>query len=125
MKPLLNILTVIIALFHVYILILEIFLWDKPRGLKVFNQTLDKAITSKGLAANQSLYNGFLAAGLFLSLFLGSAGMSIKVYVLVCILIAGLYGCVTVSHRVIFIQTVPAAVALILIWVSQNPFQIG
>ena len=111
-----NILTALIALLHIYILVLEMFLWDKPIGLRAFGQTQAAATASKVLAANQGLYNGFLAAGLFWGL--GAAGTSVKVFFLCCVLIAGLYGAATANRKILFIQAIPAAIALILLSLS-------
>ena len=108
-----NILITLIALLHVYFLGLEMFLWDKPLGLRTFKQSLEKAQASKVLAANQGLYNGFLAAGLFWGLYLDAA--NIKIFFLCCVLIAGLYGAATVSSRILFIQALPAAIALAML----------
>ncbi len=112
MTTLANVLVALIALLHIYILVLEMFLWDKPAGLRAFGQTREAAAASKVLAANQGLYNGFLAAGLFWGLSLGSAGTGIKVFFLCCVLVAGLYGAATASRRILFVQAVPAAMAL-------------
>jgi len=109
-----NVVVLLIAVLHVYILVLEMFLWDKPRGLKAFGLTPEFAAQTKVLAANQGLYNGFLAAGLFWGLSLGEAGHAIKVFFLVCVLVAGLYGAATANKRILFIQAVPAAVGLVL-----------
>ena len=108
----------LIALFHIYFLILEMFLWDKPKGLKTFGHTLESAIASKTLAMNQGLYNGFLAAGLIWGLSLGEAGGSIKIFFLGCVLIAGIFGGLTASRKILFIQALPAAVALSLLVLS-------
>lgn len=105
----------LIALVHVYILILEMFLWDKPAGLKAFGHTKEKAAESKVLAANQGLYNGFLAAGLFWGLYLGSAGTDIIIFFLSCVLVAGIYGGLTAKLKILYIQAVPAAIALVLV----------
>jgi len=105
----------LIALVHVYILILEMFLWDKPAGMKAFGHTPEKAAESKILAANQGLYNGFLAAGLMWGLYVGSAGTHIKIFFLGCILIAGLYGGFTAKFKILFIQAIPAAIGLTLV----------
>lgn len=113
-----NILIGLIGLIHIYILVLEMFLWDKPRGLRAFGQTQEAATASKVLAANQGLYNGFLAAGLFWGLSLGSAGTSVKVFFLCCVLIAGLYGAATANRKILFIQAVPAAIGLTLLLLS-------
>src|SRR3954470_15652163 len=109
-----NIVVIVVALLHVYILVLEMFWWDKPRGLKAFGLTPEFAAQSKVLAANQGLYNGFLAAGLFWGLYLGDAGQSLKVFFLLCVLVAGLYGGATANRRILFIQALPAAVGLAL-----------
>ncbi|RIX43640.1 MAG: DUF1304 domain-containing protein [Rhodocyclales bacterium GT-UBC] len=105
----------LIALLHVYILVLEMFLWDKPAGLRAFAQTAERAAATKVLAANQGLYNGFLAAGLFWGLSQGAAGTSVKVFFLACVLVAGVYGGLSASRKIIFIQALPAALALLLI----------
>ncbi|HMB89693.1 MAG TPA: DUF1304 domain-containing protein, partial [Rhodothermales bacterium] len=85
-----NIVVALVALLHVWFLVLEMFLWDKPLGLRVFGQTKEAAAASKVLAANQGLYNGFLAAGLVWGLLLGDDGTSIKMFFLGCVLVAGL-----------------------------------
>jgi len=108
----------LVALLHIYFLVLEMFLWDKPTGLRAFGQTLEAAKASKVLAANQGLYNGFLAAGLAWGLSLGSAGTSVKVFFLCCVLVAGLYGAVTASRKILFVQAIPAAVGLVLVLLS-------
>jgi putative membrane protein len=114
-----NIVIALIALLHVYILVLEMFLWDKPAGLRAFGQTQEAATASKVLAGNQGLYNGFLAAGLFWGLSLGAAGSSVKVFFLCCVLVAGLYGAASTGiRRILFIQAVPAAIALALLLLS-------
>ena len=110
-----DILVGLIALFHIYFLVLEMFLWDKPKGLKTFGHSLESATASKTLAMNQGLYNGFLAAGLIWGLSLGAAGGSIKVFFLVCVLIAGIFGGLTASRKILFIQALPAAIALMLV----------
>lgn len=115
MHTIANIVVTFVALLHVYFLVLEMFLWDKPFGLRVFRQTKEAATASKVLAANQGLYNGFLAAGLFWGLSLGDAGTSIKIFFLCCILVAGLYGAATVGKKILFIQALPAAIGLILL----------
>jgi putative membrane protein len=113
-----NVVVGFIALLHVYFLVLEMFLWDKPAGLRAFGQTLEAAKASKVLAANQGLYNGFLAAGLLWGLTLGAQGTSVKVFFLACVLVAGLYGAATASRKILFIQALPAAVGLALVWLS-------
>lgn len=110
-----NIVVGLVGLLHVYILVLEMFLWTTPKGQKAFGLTADFAQQTKVLAANQGLYNGFLAAGLFWGLSLGPAGHSVKVFFLLCVLVAGLYGAATASKRILFIQAVPAAIGLALL----------
>src|SRR5205809_334629 len=111
MTLLANLAVAALALLHVYILVLEMFLWDKPAGLRAFGQTPEAASQTKVLAANQGLYNGFLAAGLAWGLMLGPAGMGVKVFFLSCVLVAGLYGAATASRKILFVQAVPAAIA--------------
>lgn len=107
-----------VALLHLYFLVLEMFLWDKPAGLRAFRQTLEAAQASKTLAANQGLYNGFLAAGLIWGLSLGAAGDAIKMFFLGCVVIAGVYGAVTVGRRILFIQALPAALGILLVSIT-------
>jgi putative membrane protein len=113
-----NIVIALVALIHVYILVLEMFLWDTPKGMKAFGLTAQQAKDTKVLAANQGLYNGFLAAGLFWGLSLGGAGLHIKTFFLLCVLVAGLYGAATANKRILFIQALPAAVGLLLLWLA-------
>ncbi|MFN8653275.1 MAG: DUF1304 domain-containing protein [Gemmatimonadales bacterium] len=105
----------LVALLHVYILVLEMFLWEKPRGRKTFGLTAEFAAQTKVLAANQGLYNGFLAAGLFWGLSLGAAGTSIVIFFLACVLVAGVFGAATANKRILFVQALPAALGLLLI----------
>ena len=111
-----TILIALIAILHVYILVLEMFLWDKPYGLKAFGNTLEKAQLTKVLAQNQGLYNGFLAAGLFWSL-LAPTGFAVAIanFFLGCVLVAGIYGGLTASKKIIYIQAVPALITLIVV----------
>ena len=111
-------LVALVALLHLWFLVLEMFLWDKPLGLKTFRQTPEAAATSKVLAANQGLYNGFLAAGLLWGLWLRGAGFDIKVFFLACVVVAGLYGAATVGRKILFVQALPAAIALALLFAS-------
>ena len=113
-----NIVVSVVALLHVYFLVLEMFLWDRPTGLRAFGQTLEAAKASKVLAANQGLYNGFLAAGLVWGLVLGPSGTNVKLFFLGCVLIAGLYGAATASRKILFVQALPAAVGLALLLLS-------
>ncbi len=118
MSTIANVVVGLIGLLHVYILVLEMFLWDKPAGLKAFAQTQAAATATKVLAANQGLYNGFLAAGLFWGLSLGAGGTGVKIFFLGCVLVAGLYGAATASRKILFIQAVPAAIGLALVYLS-------
>ena len=105
----------VVGLLHVYFLILEMFLWTKPAGLKAFGLTPERAESSKVLAANQGLYNGFLAAGLFWSLLACVHGNMIAIFFLSCVVVAGLYGAATASRKILFVQAIPGLVALILV----------
>jgi len=115
-----NILVALVAVLHVYFLVLEMFLWTKPLGLKTFRNSPEKAADSAVLAANQGLYNGFLAAGLAWGLVQGvpSFAFQIKMFFLLCVIVAGIYGAVTVSQRILLVQAAPAAIALILLWLA-------
>ena len=115
MKIAADILVAIVALLHVWFLVLEMFLWDKPLGLKTFRQTPETAAASKVLAANQGLYNGFLAAGLLWGLWLGAGGTSVKLFFLGCVVVAGVYGAATVGKKILFVQALPAALAMALV----------
>lgn len=113
-----NILVALVALLHVYFLVLEMFLWDKPFGMKTFGNTLEKAQLTKVLAANQGLYNGFLAAGLVWGLNLGVDGKEITTFFLGCVVVAGLFGALTVSKKIFFVQALPALLALAALWLK-------
>lgn len=113
-----NILIILIALLHFWFLILEMFLWDKPSGLKVFRHSLKEAQTTKVLAMNQGLYNGFLAAGLTWSLLANEQADSIKIFFLSCIIVAGIFGAITVHKKIIYIQAYPAVIVLLLVLLS-------
>ena len=102
----------LVALIHVYIVILEMVWWDTPRGHKAFGLTPDFAARTKVLAANQGLYNGFLVAGLVWGLWLGAEGFAIKLFFLACVLVAGLFGAATASRKILYIQALPAALAI-------------
>jgi putative membrane protein len=106
----------VIAVLHVYILVLEMFLWTTPRGRAAFGTTPELAEATKALAANQGLYNGFLAAGLFWGAVAANpVGFGARVFFLVCVAIAGAYGAATASRKILFVQTIPALVALALV----------
>jgi putative membrane protein len=105
----------VVALLHVYFLVLEMFLWNRPFGRRTFALTPEFAAQSASLAANQGLYNGFLAAGLAWSLAPGSPGTPVAVFFLACVLVAGLFGAATANRKILFVQALPAAVALALV----------
>ena len=108
-----NVLVGIVAAIHAYILVLEMFLWRTPRGMKAFGTEPGFAAASATLAANQGLYNGFLAAGLVWGLIAGgSVGFQAKLFFLVCVMVAGIYGSITVNLRILAVQTLPAAIAI-------------
>ena len=115
-----NALVALVAVLHIYFLVLEMFLWTKPLGLKTFRNSLEKANDSAVLAANQGLYNGFLAAGLIWGLLASNSAFAfeIKTFFLICVIVAGLYGAVSVSRRILFVQAAPAAIALVLLWLA-------
>ena len=105
----------LVALLHLYFLVLEMFLWEKPLGLRIFGLTPEFAKASRALAANQGLYNGFVAAGLVWGLSLGSTGDSIKIFFLGCVIVAGVFGALTANRRILWVQALPAAIALALV----------
>ncbi len=111
-----TVLIALVALIHVYIVVLEMVLWDRPMGRKVFRTTAEFAAQSKALAMNQGLYNGFLVAGLAWGLWLGEAGFGVKAFFLACVLVAGLFGAATVGRRILWVQAAPAAAALVALW---------
>ncbi|MCD9108046.1 DUF1304 domain-containing protein [Bradyrhizobium japonicum] len=115
-----NVLVALVAALHAYFLVLEMFLWDKPLGLKTFRNTPEKAEITKVLAANQGLYNGFLAAGLIWGLVHGNPAFAfqIKAFFLLCVIVAGAYGAATVSTRILLVQALPAAIALVALFLT-------
>ncbi|MBI2813219.1 MAG: DUF1304 domain-containing protein [Opitutae bacterium] len=110
-----NALTALVALLHAYFLVLEMFLWTKPYGRRVFQLTPEKAEMTRSLALNQGLYNGFLAAGLAWGLLAGADGHAIKVFFLSCVIIAGIVGAATAHRKILWVQAVPGALALALV----------
>lgn len=108
-----NVVVGIVALIHVYILVLEMFLWERPLGLKAFNMDENFAAATRILAANQGLYNGFLAAGLFWSMYTGD--IHAQRFFLGCVATAGVYGALTVDAKILWIQAAPAVVGLVLL----------
>ena len=115
-----GVLIVVVAALHVYFLVLEMFLWRTPFGRRTFRTTAEAAESSAVLAANQGLYNGFLAAGLLWALFWFGVpgGRAVLTFFLACVIVAGIYGAATVSRRILLVQAVPAAVALLPLWLS-------
>jgi putative membrane protein len=120
MNAIANILVGLVAALHVYFLTLEMFFWTKPLGLRVFGNSPEKAADSAVLAANQGLYNGFLAAGLAWGLLQPSAAFAfqIKVFFLACVIVAGLYGAASVSRKILFVQAAPAVLAFVFVWLA-------
>ncbi|KRE99982.1 hypothetical protein ASG87_13425 [Frateuria sp. Soil773] len=110
-----NAVIVLVALLHAWFLVLEMFLWDRPAGRRAFGTSAEFAAQSKTLAANQGLYNGFLAAGLAWGLWLGADGRAVKLFFLACVLVAGVYGGLTASRKILWIQALPAAAGLALV----------
>lgn len=105
----------LVAILHFWFLVLEMFLWTRPLGLKTFRLTPEFAEASKALAANQGLYNGFIAAGLGWGLVLGAAGKPITVFFLGCVIVAGVFGGFTASRKIFWVQALPGLVALALV----------
>ena len=121
MATIATLLVAVVAAIHIYILVLEMFLWRTPRGLKSFGTTQAFADESATLAANQGLYNGFLVAGLVWGLIASDPiGFQVKVFFLACVVIAGLYGAATVSRRILVVQALPAALALVAVLAAAN-----
>lgn len=112
-----NILVVVVAILHIGFLVLEMFYWDHPVGRKRFGLTPEFSQASATLAANQGLYNGFLAAGLIWGLITGQT--SIKIFFLVCVLIAGIYGGFTARRTILYIQALPALLALVVVYLTR------
>ena len=115
MREAANIVIVVVAALHFYFMALEMFFWTKPLGRRAFGLSVEFAEASKRLAANQGLYNGFLAAGLVWGLWLGDAGFMVKLFFLICVLVAGVFGALTVSRKILWFQAVPAAIAIVLL----------
>jgi len=112
--------TGLVALLHLYFLVLEMFLWTKPYGRRVFGLTPEFAQASRSLAANQGLYNGFLAAGLVWGLALDDDGFGVTVFFLGCVVVAGIFGAITANRKILFVQALPGAVALVLVWLAND-----
>lgn len=118
MVTLAQVLTLLLGLLHVWIMILEMFLWTSSYGRKAFAMSLERAIATKVLAANQGLYNGFLAAGIFWGLSRGD--VAVQAFFLVCILVAGIFGALTASKKIIFVQAIPALVTLVISFLAYH-----
>ena len=111
-----SILIAVVAVLHLCFMYLEMVAWDQPLGRKVFGTSPEFAAASRALAANQGLYNGFLVAGLVWGLLLGESGFAVKVFFLACVIVAGIFGAATVSRRILYVQAIPAALALICLY---------
>jgi putative membrane protein len=120
MKAIANLLVALVALLHVGFLVLEMFMWTTPFGLKTFNMTPEVAASSKVLAANQGLYNGFLAAGLVWGLLAKENGTAIKFFFLGCVIVAGLFGAATAKPSILLVQALPAALALLAVLAARR-----
>lgn len=118
MKTVANVLTGLVALSHVGFLILEMFFWDHPVGRRIFGMTPEVSASSATLAANQGLYNGFLAAGLIWAL--GADRRDLKVFFLGCVIVAGVFGGLTAKTSILLTQALPAAVALVLVLLASR-----
>lgn len=118
MELLSNVAVLAVALLHLYFLVLEMFLWTKPLGRRIFRLSPEFAQASAALAANQGLYNGFLAAGLLWGVLLGPEGFSIKIFFLACVMIAGLFGALTVNRKILWVQALPGGLALGSVWIA-------
>ena len=110
----------IVAVLHLIFLVLEMFLWTKPTGRRIFGLSEQLAHDSAGLAANQGLYNGFLAAGLIWSLFTHDCAFAIKVFFLGCVIVAGVFGAFTAKRSILFVQALPGAIALVLVMMANG-----
>ncbi len=120
MQTLADIAVAVVATLHIGFLVLEMFLWNKPTGRRIFGLSKEFADQSASLAANQGLYNGFLAAGLVWGLLAGADGFGLKLFFLSCVVAAGLYGAATASRTILWVQAVPGLIALALVWFSRS-----
>ena len=109
-----------VAILHLAFFVLESFLWTKPAGRRIFGLSAELAESSKALAANQGLYNAFLAAGLIWGLVPGPHAFGVKVFFLSCVIIAGIVGAITAKRSILFVQALPGAVALLLVLFTQR-----
>ena len=110
----------LVAVLHACFLVLEMFLWDKPTGCRAFGMTREMAAATNTLAANQGLYNGFLCVGLLWGLYLGTgpAATQFKVFFLLCVVVAGICEAATVHQKILFVQALPAVIALALLYLA-------
>jgi putative membrane protein len=115
-----NVALVVVALLHLYFLVLEMFFWKKPLGRRVFGLSRELAEATASLAANQGLYNGFLAAGLLWGLSRGPDGFSTRVFFLICVIVAGVFGAATANRKILWVQALPGAIALVLTWLTRS-----
>ena len=115
-----NVLVGLVAAVHLYIVVLEMFLWDRPYGRRVFGNSAEFAAASKVLAANQGLYNGFLAAGLIWGLGQGVAGQPVQLFFLGCVIVAGVFGALTAKPSILFTQSLPGAIAMLLVLLAAH-----
>lgn len=120
MSLLASVIIALVALLHAWFLVLEMFLWTHPIGLKTFRLSPAEAESSRVLAANQGLYNGFLVAGLVWGLYLGAEGLQVQVFFLSCVIVAGVYGALTVGRKILFVQALPAALGLAALCLAQG-----
>ena len=120
MKKTAYVLTALVAIEHIYIMVLEMFLWTKPAGLRAFGLTPELAEQTAVLAANQGLYNGFLAAGLIWGLVLRESGFAVRVFFLVCVVVAGIFGGVTAKPSILMVQAAPAFLALLFTMLARD-----
>jgi putative membrane protein len=125
MKRAATALTALVAIEHLYILVLEMFLWTKPAGLRAFGLTQEFAEQTAVLAANQGLYNGFLAAGLIWSLVRKEEGLPIRIFFLCCVIVAGVFGAITAKPSILLVQAAPAAVALLVTLIAMKRSHTG
>jgi putative membrane protein len=115
-----NVLVGLVALLHLYFLVLEMFLWTKPAGRRAFGLTPELATQTASLAANQGLYNGFLAAGLLWGLSRGADGVPILIFFLSCVIVAGVFGAATASRKILWVQALPGALALAAVLLARS-----
>ena len=118
MSLLASFIVALVALLHTWFLVLEMFLWTRPIGLKTFRMTLAEAEASRVLAANQGLYNGFLVAVLIWGFCLGAEGLAVQVFFLSCVVVAGVYGAITVGRKILYVQALPAALGLLALYLA-------